>query len=159
MAHLLHDFHVDVPVETFDSLVKDPHNWPTFWVGMGEPKRVFGDGSPGTKAEFTQLMMGLKLRIVDRTIEERHNPDGSTDWRWQFEGSMSGELCCHHQPADGGSDVSTTFDYTIPGSVLGKFADRVFIEKRVRHDFEDSMDNLKLFAETSVASAATAKTA
>jgi hypothetical protein len=159
MAHLLHELHIDVPVDRLDPIVKDPRNWPTFWVGMGEPERVFGDGSPGTKAEFTQLMMGMRLHMVDRTVEERHNSDGSTDWRWQFEGTMSGEISCHHQPADKGTDVRTTFDYTIPGSVLGKFADRVFLEKRVRRDFEDSMDNLKLFAETSALPAAERKTA
>jgi hypothetical protein len=159
MAHLLHDFHINAPVGDVDAIVKDPHTWPTFWVGMSDPERVFGDGSPGTKAEFTQLMMGMKLRIVDRTVEERHNPDGSTDWCWRFEGTISGELSCHHEPADDGTDVKTTFDYTIPGSVLGKFADRVFLEKRVRHDFEDSMDNLKLFAETTAISAAARKIA
>ena len=159
MAHLVHDFHVNVPVDAFDAVVKDPHNWPSFWVGMSEPERVFGDGSPGTKAEFTQLMLGVKFRVVDRTVEERHNPDGSTDWRWQFEGTMSGSILCHHQPRDGGTDVRTAFDYTIPGSALGKFADRVFLEKRVRHDFEDSMDNLKLFAETRDVSGAASKTA
>jgi hypothetical protein len=126
MAHLLQEFHVDVPVDRLDEIVNDPHNRPTFWVGMRDPERVFGDGSPGTKAEFTQLMMGMKLRIVDRTVDERHNPDGSSDWRWRFEGSMSGELCCHHEPADTGIDVKTTFDYTIPGSILGKVADRVW---------------------------------
>ena len=72
---------------------------------------------------------------------------------------MSGELCCHHEPADTGIDVKTTFDYTIPGSILGKVADRVFLEKRVRRDFEDSMDNLKLFAETTPVPVAAAKTA
>ena len=86
MAHLLHDFHVNVPVDAFDTVIKDPRIWPTFWVGMDGSPRVFGDGSPGTKAEFFQHMMGMKLRMVDRTVEERHNPDGSTDWRWQFEG-------------------------------------------------------------------------
>jgi coenzyme Q-binding protein COQ10 len=120
---------------------------------------VSGDGSPGTKAEFTQLMMGMKLRIVDRTVEERHNADGSTDWRWQFEGTMSGSLSCHHQPSSDGTDVATTFDYVIPGSVLGKFAERIFLEKQVRHDFEDSMDDLKLFAETRPVSEAMSKTA
>jgi hypothetical protein len=148
MAHLVQTFFVNVPTPVFDETVKDPRNWPSFWVGMSEPERVFGDGGPGTKAEFTQLMMGMKFRIVDRTVEERHNDDGSSDWRWEFEGTMTGSLSCHHEPRNNGTAVTTTFDYTIPGSVLGQFADKLFFEKRLRHDFEDSMDNLKLFAET-----------
>jgi hypothetical protein len=154
MAQLTNDFHVNVPVAAFDALVKEPRTWPTFWVGMDGSPRVFGDGSPGTKAEFFQHMMGMKLRMVDRTVEERHNPDGSTDWRWQFEGAIAGTIACHHEPSGDGTDVTTTFSYTVPGRFGGRVADRLLLERRMRRDFEDSMDNLKLLAETSVVAAA-----
>jgi hypothetical protein len=35
----------------------------------------------------------------------------------------------------------------VPGSVLGKVADRLLIEKRQKRDFESSLENLKLLAE------------
>jgi hypothetical protein len=148
MAHLLYDFHVGVPVDAFDALVKDPRTWPTFWVGMDGSPRVFGDGSPGTKAEFYQHTMGVTLRMVDRTVEERHNPDGSTDWRWEFEGAIRGTIACHHEPGADGTDVNTTFDYQVPGKLGGRAVDRFILAKRMRRDFEDSMDNLRLLAET-----------
>jgi hypothetical protein len=148
MAHFVYNFHVGMPVGAFDELVKDPRIWPTFWVGMDGSPRIFGDGSPGTKAEFFQHMMGMRLRMVDRTLEERHNPDGSTDWRWQFEGALTGTITCHHAPAGEGTDVSTAFDYHVPRRLGGRVTDRVLLEGRMRHDFEDSMDNLRLLAET-----------
>jgi hypothetical protein len=156
MTHLMYDFHVGVPVDRVDNLVKDPRVWPTFWVGMEGSPRVFGDGSPGTKAEFFQHMMGMRLRMVDRTVEERHNPNGSSDWRWQFEGAMSGAISCHHEPRGDGTDVTTTFDYEVPLRLGGRAADRLYLEKRMRRDFEDSMDNLRLLAETSEVPARTA---
>ncbi len=156
MAHLLNDFHVKVPVDAFDALVKDPRNWPVFWVGMDSSSRVFGDGGPGTKAEFYQHVLGMRFRMVDRTIEERHNPDGSTDWRWQFEGAMSGSISCHHEPSQDGTDVTTTFDYSVPRRLGGWVTDRLLLETRMRHDFEDSMDNLRLLAETGMVPAAAA---
>jgi hypothetical protein len=156
MAHLMNDFHVGVPVDAFDAIVKDPRRWPTFWVGMDGSPRVFGDGAPGTKAEFYQHMVGVTVRMVDRTVEERHNPDGSTDWRWQFEGPISGTLSCHHEPRADGTDVTTTFDYDVPRRLGGRATDRLLFEKRMRRDFEDSMDNLRLLAETSAVPAATA---
>jgi hypothetical protein len=149
MTHLTYGFHVGVPVESFDELVKDPRSWPRFWVGMDGSPRVFGDGSPGTKAEFYQHMMGVRMRMLDRTIEERHNPDGSTDWRWQFEGPVTGTISCHHQPGEGGTDVTTSFDYAVPRRLGGRVTDRVILEKRMRLDFQDSMDNLRLLAESS----------
>ncbi len=45
MAHLMHDFRVNVPVDAFDALVNDPRIWPTFWVGMDSSPRVFGDST------------------------------------------------------------------------------------------------------------------
>jgi hypothetical protein len=152
----MNDFHVNVPIAAFDALVKDPRTWPRFWVGMDGSPRVFGDGSPGTKAEFFQHMMGMKLRMVDRTVEERHNPDGSTDWRWQFEGAMCGSISCHHEASDAGTDVTTTFDYDVPLKLGGRAVDRLVLQKRMRRDFEDSMENLRLLAETSAVPAAIA---
>jgi hypothetical protein len=148
MAHLTCNFHVDVPVDSLNELVKDPRSWPGFWVGMDGSPRVYGDGSPGTKAEFYQHMMGVRMRVVDRTIEEHHNPDGSTDWRWRLDGPVAGVISCHHEPSPDGTDVSTSFDYDVPRRLGGRFTDRLVLERRMRHDFEDSMDNLRLLAES-----------
>ena len=45
--------------------------------------------------------------------------------------------------------MTTTFDYDVPRRLGGRMVDRLLLEKRMRHDFEDSMDNLRLLAETS----------
>ncbi len=158
MAHLKRTTFIQVPVDALDAIVKDPHRVPDFMVGLSGPVRVFGDGGPGTKAEYMQSMMGMQMRIISRTVEERHNPDGSTDWRWELEGSSWGWMTCHHEPRDEGTEVTTDYDYALPYSVLGRVADRLLIEKRMRRDFEDSLENLKLLAEStiSVPAAATA---
>jgi len=96
-------------------------------------------------------MMGVRMRLVYRTVEERHNADGSTDWRWEYGGGMSGWLTCHHQATEGGVEAITEFDYSPPGGWFGRLADRLFLEKRVRRDFEESLENLKLLAEASFA--------
>jgi coenzyme Q-binding protein COQ10 len=147
MAHLSMTLDINAPIATIDAIVGDPQSMSRFWVGMSEPDRVFGDGGPGTKIEFTQLMMGVRMRMTSRTVEARHDPDGSTFWRWEFEGTTSGWITCHHVPAGDGCQITTDFDYSLPGSVFGKAADRLLVEKRTRRDFEDSLENLKLLAE------------
>jgi len=147
MAHLNATLLINAPVDLVNAIVRDPHNWPKFQVGMSEPERVFGDGGPGTKAEYAILMMGVHLHVVQRTIEERHDPDGSTFWRWELEGTTSGWITCLHKPHGDGCQITTDFEYTVPGSVLGKVADRLLIEKRQKRDFESSLENLKLLAE------------
>jgi hypothetical protein len=153
MAHLTHSLHIEAPVAIVDKIVKNPRQWPNFWVGMSDPKRIEGDGGPGTEVEFTQLMLGVHLHEIDRTVEERHDPDGSTHWRWEYEGTTSGSLVCHHRPVGEGTEITTEFDYTVPGSVLGKVADRLVIERMQRRDFQHSLENLKLLAEAQVTAA------
>ena len=55
-----------------------------------------------------------------------------------------------------GADVTTSFDYDVPFKLGGRAVDRLVLEKRMRRDFEDSMDNLRLLAETSAVPAAIA---
>ncbi len=156
MAHLSQTLLIHTSVAELDSIVKDPLQWSRFWVGMSEPERVFGDGSPGTKSEFSMLLLGVRAKMIERTIEERHNDDGSTDWRWEFEGATSGTISCHHEPVEEGTKITTEFEYTVPGSVIGKAADRLLLEKRMRRDFENSLENLKLMAELGVSTPARA---
>jgi hypothetical protein len=156
MAHLKHTMFVSTSVDALDAFVRDPHRWSEFIVGMSGPTRVFGDGGQGTKAEFAISMLGVQRRVVYRTVEERHNPDGSTEWRWELEGATWGWMTCHHEPRDKGVDVTTEFDYGLPGSVFGKVADRLLFEKRMRRDFEEGLENLKLVAETTVPAATVA---
>jgi len=151
MAHLNQITHFNVAVDALNDIVRDPQRVPEYWVGMTGPHRAFGDGGPGTKAEFTLAMLGMRQRLVMRTVEERHNADGSTDWRWEYEGGISGSLTCHHEPREGGCQATTDFDYTLRGGIFGRMFDRLVIERRVRRDFEDSLENLRLLAETSVA--------
>jgi coenzyme Q-binding protein COQ10 len=150
MAHFTKKMTIGVPVARLDELVRDPHLTPRYWIGMSEPDAVFGDGGPGTKVETNILFMGVRMHMIERTVEERHNPDGSTDWRWTMEGAMEGWLSCHHDPRGDSTETTTEFDYTLPGSLLGKAADRLLIEKRMHRDFDNSLENLKLLAETSV---------
>jgi coenzyme Q-binding protein COQ10 len=147
MAHLTESLFIDAPVDRVDDIVRDPGQWPKFWVGMEEPDRIDGDGGPGTKVQFNLYMMGVRMHETEETVDEKHNADGSTDWRWKFDGTTSGWLTCHHEPIGDGTTITTEFDYTLPGSVLGKVADRLVIEKMQSRDFRHSLENLKLLAE------------
>jgi hypothetical protein len=123
MAHLTHADHFNVTPDALNDLVRDPRRTPEYWVGFSGPNRLFGDGGPGTKAEYTLETLG----------------------------AISGWLTCHHQPREDGVDTTTEFEYRLPGGVLGRVFDNLVVEKRVRRDFEDSLENLKLLAEASAA--------
>jgi hypothetical protein len=148
MAHLKETLFIDTPVASLDSIVGDYRQMPRFWVGLSEPESMVGGPGAGGEAKFTQLMMGVHMHLHMRTTEERHETDGSTFWRWEFEGTTSGFITCLHQPKDGGTQITTDFEYTVPGAVLGKIADRVLVERIQKRDFRHSLETLKLLAES-----------
>jgi uncharacterized membrane protein len=147
MAHLQETLYINVPVAALDGVVGDLTNLPTFWVGASEPRELTGNPGLGARCKYTQLMMGVHLQLDMRITEERHEEGGGTFWRWEFEGTTSGYLTCHHEPKDGGTQISTDFEYTVPGAVLGKIADRVLVERMQKRDFRHSLENLKEYAE------------
>ena len=53
-----------------DSIVRDPRQWPSFWVGVSDPERIEGDGGPGTEVEFTTLMLGVHM-LVESSVPAR----------------------------------------------------------------------------------------
>jgi coenzyme Q-binding protein COQ10 len=44
-------------------------------------------------------------------------------------------------PSGSGTDIESDIDYEVPGSILGKFADKLFIEREVQRMLDQSRDN------------------
>lgn len=148
MAHFEESLYIEAPVATLDEIVGDLRQLPKFWVGLSEPEDLTGEKGIGSQAKFTQLLMGVHMHLTMRIAKEDHESDGATVWRWEFEGTTSGWLNCRHTPKDGGTQITTEFEYSVPGSVLGKVADRVLFERLQKRDFRHSLENLKVLAES-----------
>jgi coenzyme Q-binding protein COQ10 len=152
MGHLKQSVHISAPVDRVVKYSEDPNNWHTFMVGMSEPDRITGDiGAVGTQVEFKISMAGVHMQETCRTTEDRHDPDGAGHWRGEFAGSMSGWMTMDFKPENGGALVTQEMEYTAPGGVLGKVADRLVFEKKQEGDMLQSLENLKLLMEKSPA--------
>lgn len=149
MGHIKDSIHIDAPVEKVDKFTDDPNNWPTFMEGMGAPDKITGDGGVGTVVEFTLLFAGVHLRETSRIVEVRRNPDGGGHVRYDIVGAMPASQTWDLKPENGGTLISMEMEYTLPGSVLGKVADRLVGEKMSERDIHHSLENLKLLMESS----------
>jgi len=147
MGHLKDSIHVNAPVDKVYEFMDDTHNWATFMVGMSEPDKIIGDGKVGTQYELTLLWAGLKMHETISLVEDRRDPDGGAHSRFDFQGPSSGWQTWDLKPENSGALVSTEMEYTVPGSVLGKVADRVIFEKMQQRDIHHSLENLKLLME------------
>ena len=147
MAHLTQCIRASAPVHVIDEIVRDPGLWPSFRPGMGPPRIVVGYGEPGTTVTYTLLVLGLHLSQTAHVQDERHGLDGSTHWRWGFEGPLTGRLIAHHEPVDGGTMIRADLEYTVSGGAMGEAADRWLLECRQRRDLYLALDSLKSLAE------------
>jgi ligand-binding SRPBCC domain-containing protein len=147
MTHLKDSIFVNAPVEKVDDLVRDPRMWPVFMVGLEPPEKITGDGGPGTVVEGSMpLLLGIHVHETTTVTEERHEPDG-THWRWDASGPLPYWLTCHHEPRDGGTLLTSEMEYTMPWGVLGRAADRLFVERMQRRDAHRSLENMKRLLE------------
>ena len=147
MTHIHDSIIVNAPVDKVYSLARDPRKWATWWVNLSEPRKIKGDGSPGTQVEHDYLVAGLQLHLKTKVLDDNYGADGAGHWRGSFEGSMKGEHRWDYEPAEDGTRVTADIDYTVPGSVLGKVADRLVVERMEERAIHQTLENLKFMIE------------
>lgn len=107
----------------------------------------------GVRYEWTYKMVGVKLDGTTEIVEfaknehmRQENGDaipGMFDWRYSLEA--------------GKTRVTVNLDYTIPGSVLGKLADKLFVERLNEREAETVLAHLKSICEAAARPVAAAK--
>ena len=68
MAHLMNDFHVGVPVEVFDGIVKDPRRWPTFWVAWAWKARATFTAAPALEVTTSFGTSGITVMTAESRL-------------------------------------------------------------------------------------------
>jgi uncharacterized membrane protein len=147
MAHIHDSITINAPVDTVYALARDPRKWATWWVGLSEPSKIKGDGRPGTEVEQDYLVAGIPLHIKSRVLDDRMAADGSAHWHGLIDGKMHGEQKWDYMPTEEGTIVSADIEYTPPGSVIGKIADRLFVERMEERAIHQTLENLKFMIE------------
>jgi uncharacterized membrane protein len=151
MTHIHDSILINAPVDTVYALARNPRKWSTWWVGLSEPKKVKGDGAPGTEIEHDILMAGLPVHIKSRVLDDRMDADGSAHWKGLIDGKMHGEQRWDYVPDQGGTLVTADIDYSlgsnIMNGVVGKVADRFVFEKMEERAIHQTLENLKYMIE------------
>jgi hypothetical protein len=151
MAHIKNSILINAPVEKVDAVVRDPNNWASFITGMSKAGKINGTGGVGTTVEHRMtLMWGISRPATTKVTEERHNPDGSTFWRWEMTGATPAWWTCHHQPREGGRTLAAAdLEYKVGGGALGRACDRLFVVGGQKKAMQKTAENVKRMAEKS----------
>jgi uncharacterized membrane protein len=65
----------------------------------------------------------------------------------QMEGMLSGRARWELTPVGDGTRLTTTFDYALPGGVLGKLADALIVKHMNGKSLEQALNNFKALVE------------
>jgi uncharacterized protein YndB with AHSA1/START domain len=144
MSRIEKSIFINAPPEQIWDTATDPNHWADWYEGLKEVKSIVGDGSAGTTSEMTFDMSGMKLQFKHTVLEW----DRPRKWVGLTEGAIDSTSTWTYEPQEGGTLLKAVMDYTVPGSVLGKIADKLLIERRNAEDMEKTLENLKKLCES-----------
>lgn len=130
------------PHETMARL-EDASHWPDWYPGMTEINVSAPFPQEGGKVAFKVRSAGVSLPITETVLE--YQPDRLQVL--QMEGMLSGRARWELIPEDGGTRLTTTFDYKLPGGVLGQLADALMVKRMNAKSLEQGLHNFKALVE------------
>jgi carbon monoxide dehydrogenase subunit G len=123
--------------------LSDASRWPDWYPGMSEISVTAPFPAEGGKVAFKVKSAGLSLPITETVLE--YQPDSLQLLR--MEGMLSGRARWELTPEGGGTRLTTTFDYALPGGVFGKLADALIVKRMNGKSLEQGLNNLKALVE------------
>ncbi|MCA9972342.1 MAG: SRPBCC family protein [Anaerolineales bacterium] len=148
MTTIIRSIDINAPREAIRPYYAHPAHTPTWShiLTVWEPEAAWP--SPGATARMGVKSGGLNLEGVATTLAYddatmahhfRHEPDNQMmapyDTWFTFD------------EKDGKTTVTQKLEYTIPGNLLGKALDKLFVERQNARDIEQQLANLKALVE------------
>jgi carbon monoxide dehydrogenase subunit G len=130
------------PQDTMERL-GDASRWPEWYPGMGDLTVTAPFPDAGGKVDFKVKSAGLSMPITETVLE--YLP--AQLQVLQMDGMLSGRARWELAPEGDGTRLTTTFDYALPGGVLGRIADALIVKRMNGKSLEQGLRNFKAFVE------------
>jgi carbon monoxide dehydrogenase subunit G len=143
MVGVSETIHIDRPREAVFAYLDQPENHAAVTPSLAEAEPVEQLDNGGKRAHYVYRMAGISR---DGHLTETTHVDGE---RMVFElsGGITGEIDIGFADADGGTEVTYSADYDLPGRVLAAVAEP-FARRYNRRELETTLENLKTRLET-----------
>src|ERR1700722_2048462 len=112
------------PQETM-ALLSDASRWPDWYPGMMGIDITAPFPEAKGKVVFKVKSAGVSMTITETVLD--YQPDKLQ--LLQMEGMLSGQARWELTPEGERTRLTTTFDYALPGGVVGKLADALMIKR------------------------------
>ncbi len=138
MAKIEKSILINAPVEKVFAFMAKPENLPEIWPSLQEVRNVQPLPNGGYSYDWSYKMAGLRFdghATWSEFIENQRIVD-------ENESGIPSTFVWVYQPENGGTRVSLSVNYTIPGAALGKLAEPI-VHKMNEQEAETVLVNLK----------------
>jgi uncharacterized membrane protein len=132
------------PQETM-TLLSDAGRWPDWYPGMTNIDVAAPFPEKGGKVVFKVKSAGLSMSITETVLDYRADKLQLLE----MEGMLSGRARWELTPEGDATRLTTTFDYALPGGVLGRIADALIVKRMNANSLEEGLQNFRELVERS----------
>lgn len=133
---------VELCFETLTSQLEQPRQWDLIITGAKPASKA--RGRIGATSQVT-LNLGGKERQSLATIS-RYRPKRAISWVLTNKPKAREDWQLEQKPR--GTAVSVSLAYEVPGWIIGRFLDKIMHQKKVEHDLDKTLTQLKAVVES-----------
>jgi carbon monoxide dehydrogenase subunit G len=130
--------HIDADPGSVFAYLDDPQGHVEVTPSLVDVENIEPLNGGGKRLDFTYSIAGVKLD--GELVQTVHDPDARMTF--ELSGQLDGEIDIRIEADDGGSRVTYTGDYEIPGKVLARVASP-FVRRYNEREVETLLANLK----------------
>jgi uncharacterized protein YndB with AHSA1/START domain len=143
MAIVQHSVQINASPQETMALLSDASRWPDWYPGMTKIDIAAPYPEEGGKVAFKVKSAGISMPITETVLD--YQPDKLQVF--EMDGMLSGRARWELTPEGAGTRLTTTFDYALPGGVLGKLADALIVKRINGKSLEQGLNNFKALVE------------
>lgn len=138
MVEVSESIQIDRPVEDVFAYLDDPHNHSLITPSLSDIRNVQPLNNGGKRLEHTYKMVGVGIdgELVEQVHEENER------MVFEMRGRLTGEIEFTFEERDGGTEVTYSAEYDIPGRVLSKAAE-AFVKRYNKRELRTTLENLE----------------
>ena len=138
MISVSEDILLDAPVESVYEYMDDPHNHAEVTPSITDVRNVEQLENGGKRLEHTYGMAGIG---VDGELEEVEHIEDEL-MRFEMRGELEGEIELFFEEENGGTRLTYTAEYEIPGKVLERLVEP-FVRRYNERELRTTLENVK----------------
>ena len=135
--------HISASPQDTMTLLSDASRWPNWYPGMTSIDITPPFPEAGGQVAFRVKSAGLTLPVTETVVDYQPARLQVLEMEGMLRGRARWELASN----GAGTLLTTTFDYALPGGVIGKVADALLVKRLNAKSLEQGLQNFKALVE------------